>query len=94
MAMETLTNVFVCGLSYALICSHLTSMTKIVPTKMQSRVANGTHPFEEEEEEVQTILNCEVKFSNLGKGFKIFHINIKKNIDSKTIFPFICFLKL
>jgi hypothetical protein len=63
-------------------------MMKIVPTKMQSRVANGTHPFEEEEEEEdQSILKCEVKFIKLGKG-------LKKNIDSKTIFPLICFLKL
>lgn len=79
MAMETLANVFVCGLCYTLICSHLTAMMKIVPTKMQSRVANGTHPFEEEEEgeeEVQTILKCEVKFSKLGKGLKKNHINI------------------
>ncbi len=53
-------------------------MMKIVPTKMQSRVANGTHPFEEEEE-VQTILKCEVKFSKLGKGLKKNHINILKN---------------
>ncbi len=61
---------------------------------MQSRVANGTHPFEEEEEEVQTILKCEGKFNKLGKGLKKNHINIKKYIDSKTIFPLICFLKL
>ncbi len=44
------------------------SHDEIVPTKMQSRVANGTHPFEEEEEEVQISVKCEVKFSKLGKG--------------------------
>ncbi len=73
MAMETLANVFL--LVYAVHSLFPSdSHDEIVPTKMQSRVANGTHPFEEEEEEeeeeVQTSVKCEVKFSKLGKGFK------------------------
>jgi hypothetical protein len=48
MAMESLANV------HSLFPSD--SHDEIVPTKMQCRVANGTHPFEEEEE-VQTSLS-------------------------------------
>jgi hypothetical protein len=65
MATESLANVFVVYAVHSLFPSD--SHDEIVPTKMQSTVENGTHPFEEEEE-VQTSVNCEVKFSKLGKG--------------------------